>query len=133
MELLRHRDERAKRPDVQVRLRAGRLGIHAIRMLNERDQVLDVTVVPRDARNASRTLGQRTEARPKVRSDTMIDPAALGTLIVGLDAHRHDEARSSTVARPRRAQVRRAHTRQRLAAALRGMAARIEPAGLPAR
>lgn len=67
--------------------------------------------------------------RPKVRSD-MFDPAALGTLIIGLEAIRHDERRWATDARPVRTHRRRVPTaRLRLAAALRGMAARIEPAG----
>ena len=62
----------------------------------------------------------------------MIDPAALGTLIIGLEAMR-DEERSLAQARPMRAQARHIPTRQRLASALRGIAARLEPAGLPAR
>ena len=61
----------------------------------------------------------------------MIDPAALGTLIIGLEAIRHEEARWAADARPTRTQARRSPARQRLAAALRGIAARIEPAVLP--
>jgi hypothetical protein len=63
----------------------------------------------------------------------MFDTGAIGTLIIGLEANRHEEERWAADARPVRTQARRLPTRQRLAAALRGVAARIEPAAQPAR
>jgi hypothetical protein len=63
----------------------------------------------------------------------MFDPAALGTLIIGLEAIPLDEEHSSAVPHPVRAKARGRRARRRLAETLRGMAARIEPAGLLAR
>ena len=63
----------------------------------------------------------------------MFDPAALGTLMIGLEANRNESERSIALARSTPAQPRRARARQRLAATLRWTAARLEPAGMPAR
>ena len=62
----------------------------------------------------------------------MIDPAALSTLIIGLEATRHDTERQRGT-RASRIQDRRNRARQRLATTMREMAARLEPVGLPAR
>ena len=62
-----------------------------------------------------------------------MDPAALGTTIIGLDAIRTEEARSE---RAQAVHVRRPHRtgrlRRHLAASLRWTARRIDPASAPA-
>jgi hypothetical protein len=69
------------------------------------------------------TINPRNEVRLQV-----IDPAALGTLIIGTQANRHDDERAAFdrahAIRPRQ---RLAMLRIRAAATLRSVAARLEP------
>jgi hypothetical protein len=58
----------------------------------------------------------------------MIDPGALGTLVLGIEANRHDDERAAfATAHTARAGRRRGLGRLRLAMALRIVAARLEP------
>ena len=58
----------------------------------------------------------------------MIDPGALGTLVLGIEADRHDDERAAFAkARTERSARPRGSTRVRLAIALRTVAARLEP------
>ena len=58
----------------------------------------------------------------------MIDPGALGTLIIGNRAHLHDDERAAIQqARLRRSRNRLHGVRLALATSLRGIAARVDP------
>ena len=57
----------------------------------------------------------------------MIDPGALGTLVLGIEASRHDDERAAFAkARTLRAQRRRDTPRMRIAMALRRLATALE-------
>jgi hypothetical protein len=63
----------------------------------------------------------------------MFDPAAIGTLTIGLDAIRHDEeAYARGVARETRARRNRRPIRRSIAAILRRTAEAFEPSPAPA-
>jgi hypothetical protein len=62
----------------------------------------------------------------------MFDPAALGTLIIGLDAVRRDDDRPPRAPRQRRP-ARLDAVRLRLATSLRRIARTIDPSPAPAR
>jgi hypothetical protein len=94
-------------------------------MLVEPDSVLDLDARLREA------SATNTPATTEVRTN-MFDPAALGTLMIGLEANRREGERPSINPRPTRSLSRRTGARQRLAATLRWTAARLEPASLPA-
>jgi len=58
----------------------------------------------------------------------VIDPAALGTLVIGIEAQRHDDERAAFErALALRSRQRSGMARIRLAATLRSIAARLEP------
>jgi hypothetical protein len=58
----------------------------------------------------------------------MIDPAALGTLVLGIEANRHDDERAAFAkSRSERSARGRTSARLRLAMGLRTVAARLDP------
>jgi hypothetical protein len=99
-------------------------------MLVDRAQVLDLGAVAREG------WGTPSEAdieaqKPRDETPPVIDPGALGTLIIGTQANLHDDERAALqLAHERKSIHRPGSARTRLAATLRSIAARLEP--LPA-
>jgi hypothetical protein len=95
-------------------------------MLVEPAQVLDAGHAARE--------GWGTSPAPQHEDTNTMDPAAIGTTLIGLDTIRDEEDRYRRgIPPPHRARPRTRGTRRHLADVLRRVATRIEPRPAPAR
>jgi hypothetical protein len=97
-------------------------------MLVRSDQVLDVTTLSVECGRWQ----QPTICNTQSETQTMIDPGALGTLLIGLDHVQDEHGRTDRPEAARTVRARRdGRLARRLAASLRRLAEAIEPTPRP--
>jgi hypothetical protein len=96
-------------------------------MLVRSDQVLDVTTLSVECGRWQ----QPTICNTQSETRTMIDPGALGTLLIGLDHVQDEHGRTDRPEAARTARAPHGRLARRLAASLRWLAEAIEPTPRP--